>query len=384
MNFSEEFLALSKQVTGFNIPSELESEIREALDDQERRSDMILQLMRLSTFTGRDRPREIKFVDGKFLYVNEYNTYLVWGRQEFQASEGFKIGYVLMIDNRPCWEEYSREQNKVCVVWGGERGQEYPEIEYLQEIDKKPCYRVCLGYALRNPCDKYERNEEFVVWGTQEGTHYEHVYNLVNIENRPCYTARSIGKYTEVFVWGTEALAEGPADYVMGRALPWDNGVVFLVSVAQESDPTRSSCTRLFCASTRGMELIVEADHIGLPGIIDGQLAYHTQNNEGTEVVVTWGEKRFVHAGRMRPWLMLGFRDQSRRQSLLVFGLETPDGKWSLCVNLQCVCKWDRWDWSECTFDPETGMMTLKPERERTHMQFEPQVFNLRELGIIS
>ncbi|HAU66215.1 MAG: hypothetical protein UT30_C0013G0006 [Candidatus Uhrbacteria bacterium GW2011_GWF2_39_13] len=384
MNFANEFITLALQVPNFAFPKKLESEIWEALDDPERRCDTVLQIMTFATFTSRDIPEKIEWISGKFLYVNYSKTCLVWGKQEFQAAEGFKIGNVLMIGGRPCWVEYSKEQTEVCVVWGGERGQHYPEIVHFQEIDNKPCYRVRMGFALRDPDDNYERNEEFVVWGTQEGIHYEYVRNLVNIEEKPCYTACSIvEKHTEVFVWGTQEVAEGPADYGIGKALPWDNGVVFLVPIADEKNSNLSNRTRLFHASSiGGIELIAEADHIGYPVIVDGQLAYNTQNHEGTEVVVVWGKNRFVHVGELRPWLALDLDDDKLQQTppLLVFGLETPDGKWSLWVNLQKVCEWERLELFKCTFDEGTGVMT----RERIFEPFEAKSFNLRELGIIS
>ncbi len=161
--------------------------------------------------------------------------------------------------------------------------------------------------------------------------------------------------------------------------------MVFLVPVVDPKDPTRSSKTKLLHASGNRIRLIAKADRIGYPAIVDGELAYHTQNHAGTRVTVVWGNRKFGYAGSMRPWLKLDFidRDKSRTPPLLVFGLDTPDGKWSLWVNLQKVCEWNEWDNSECLFDPETGILTIKPDRERTFKKFEPQTFNLRELGII-
>ena len=360
-----------------DLQSELVKGINERFADPARRHQMILQLIVMSRQTPHPKCKDIQWCGDQMLYHNWEADSVCLGTNSIKAVPGFKIYHLQVIGDKPCWIE-SREVGRsyeACVVFDGNRGQLFDEIEHLCAVGHLPFY---IGKT-RNPDDdkRLPLYTYSVMYGTTQIETWDHVNEFEIVQGLPCYV---VEKDQQLFVrWGGYMHPLGNRNGGGGDIFAYKDGFLCVCRWSAQRNE------QLVYITQNSIQVVAtDASVTRRPVVVDGELAYATQNNE--RVNVFWGTRQMTIPGFLRPWDNFNFGDPNRRNRrdapLLLFCINNQDETWTIWVNLKPLTTWSQWDHFTPEFDKDQGVLTIKPN-SYTVRAFEPQVFNLEELNIL-
>lgn len=355
------------------VPAHLKNEINDILRDDHTRNDMVLQLLKLEEYDGREQ--DVRLVQGKLLYINRDLSNVTWGVETYQATESFEIISCEVIGETVYWIQrmkFGFTPDYLLMSSEGFQSKAYMKIDTLIDVGGKPCFSAMFPHP--SVINGYSRS---VVWGEEEGQLYDEIEHLMDVHGRPAYVARPLDhEHKRILVWGNQEIAYG--SYI-SEPVMYRNGMVCVVRYAPHEEV-------LVHVTPEGVEILDEGAYFLPPFVINGKLLTvrtHSKNrsfvNHGTDFIIRYEDDEF-NVYKVGQIVASDERDYFAMTSQTEAG-----GPWSLSVNFQTL------ETGERCIDPRgsASIMFTKRDRgshlvHRAHLDEQRHIFDLSSYNIRS